>query len=271
LDLASSIPPRPAALLRQRVQLRVGEVELRLVPILANIDKLGLDIGANIGVYTGAMIPACKGVICFEPHPSIRQRLRSAYPKADVLPFAASDQVGRFVLRVPKFNDEEIHARSSLEDVDQDFDHDEIMVGAVRVDDLPLGTVGFIKIDVEGHELATIRGALETIRRDQPNILVESEWRHGGGPDVLAQEFLSLGYEGYFIDDATVHPIEELRRDQQWVPEIIGSASQQRMRRLRKFIARADSRNESGPINNFIFLPTLGREDSLRSIREALA
>ena len=37
---------------------------------------------------------------------------------------------------------------------------------------------GFIKIDVEGHELKVIDGAKETIEKHKPNLLIEIEEQH---------------------------------------------------------------------------------------------
>jgi FkbM family methyltransferase len=57
-----------------------------------------------------------------------------------------------------------IEKLNSLEDVD-DSKVFEIAVPTRRLDDYELDAVGFIKIDVEGHELAVLRGGTETIRR----------------------------------------------------------------------------------------------------------
>ena len=54
-------------------------------------------------------------------------------------------------------------------------EHLEVRVAACRLDDEPVGDVGFLKIDVEGFERAVIEGALETIRRCKPVMLVEIE------------------------------------------------------------------------------------------------
>jgi len=49
-----------------------------------------------------------------------------------------------------------------------------------RLDDLNIENIGLIKIDVEGHEIHVLKGALETLKRNNyPPILFESwdEWR----------------------------------------------------------------------------------------------
>jgi Methyltransferase FkbM domain len=79
-----------------------------------------------------------------------------------------------------------------------------------RLDDLGLDNVGLIKIDVEGHELAVLRGAAHTLRRHQPTLVIEAEERHHPGAVAAVTEFLGgLGYTGYFDIDGTRRPINE--------------------------------------------------------------
>lgn len=61
-------------------------------------------------------------------------------------------------------------------------------VTCVRIDDLDFAApIGFIKIDVEKHELEALAGALETVRRDRPVIIMEDQ--------VHARDLLQpLGY-----------------------------------------------------------------------------
>jgi hypothetical protein len=47
-----------------------------------------------------------------------------------------------------------------------------------RLDDAIGGPVGFIKIDIEAHELPVLEGAAEILNRDRPVLLIESEKRH---------------------------------------------------------------------------------------------
>jgi hypothetical protein len=46
-------------------------------------------------------------------------------------------------------------------------------VPALRIDDEPIGEIGFIKIDVEQHELPALHGALGKIREHRPSIMTE--------------------------------------------------------------------------------------------------
>jgi hypothetical protein len=64
--------------------------------------------------------------------------------------------------------------------------------------------VGFIKIDVEGHELSVIKGATALIRRDSPIILVELEDRHR--PDAMRSFSSFLGGLGYGGTKRTISP-----------------------------------------------------------------
>ena len=80
---------------------------------------------------------------------------------------------------------------------------------AVRIDTLDefvaerrlTGRVGFIKCDVEGHELDVFRGAEEILTRARPHLLFECEARHD--PSRSATDVFGylerLGYRGSFF------------------------------------------------------------------------
>ncbi len=65
----------------------------------------------------------------------------------------------------------------------------------VTIDGLGLTGVRFIKMDIEGHEAAALRGAEQTIRRDSPMLVLELETRHQRIEDVIGM-LAGWGYQG---------------------------------------------------------------------------
>jgi FkbM family methyltransferase len=84
----------------------------------------------------------------------------------------------------------------------------EMTVATACLDDLALPPCGFIKIDVEGHEAAVLRGASRLIARDRPVLLIELEQRHTGEPiEASLQAVMGMGYAASFLRDGVETPI----------------------------------------------------------------
>lgn len=66
------------------------------------------------------------------------------------------------------------------------------------IDAWQLPTLGLLKMDIEGSELAALHGACDTLTRCQPIVLFENKqlWRHhyGHPPDAPQRFLTSLGY-----------------------------------------------------------------------------
>ena len=92
----------------------------------------------------------------------------------DVIAAAASDHRGEAELWLPPSGGGS-RGVSSLHR--RDIHGTSIKVPLVTVDGLGLRNVTFMKIDVDGREVPVLRGAADTIRRDQPRLLVEVEER----------------------------------------------------------------------------------------------
>ena len=85
------------------------------------------------------------------------------------------------------------------------------------MDDYGFDDVTFIKIDVEGHELAVLAGAGKTLERNRPALQIELENRHAPGTlERTVSSLASYGYRCLFLDDGSFRPIEDfvLERDQ---------------------------------------------------------
>ena len=117
-----------------------------------------------------------------------------------VSPAALSNVSGPGVLRVPRTAGGFSNQGASLnyDKVGPDFGAVEIETR--RLDDEGLDRVGFIKIDVEGHELAVLEGGRVLIERDRPVLLIEIEEAHTKRPieDSLAA-VMALGYDGFAL------------------------------------------------------------------------
>jgi hypothetical protein len=67
-----------------------------------------------------------------------------------------------------------------------------------------------MKIDIEGHELAALRGAAATIQDGLPNLLIEADERHRKDAVISVIAFLSkYDYSGLFHVHGDLHPIGE--------------------------------------------------------------
>ncbi len=193
-------------------ELRAGEVETRIVPALCQPGKGMVDVGANHGVYTYLAQPHAEWVIAAEANPKLADFVnRWAGGKVRVVSSAISDERGSATLHVPLVNQVEWDGFGSLIAHERtDVPMSQIRVSKVRLDDLQLDSVGFVKVDVEGHEVEVVRGAKALIVRDRPNLLIEAEERHRAGSlDHLRAFFSSLNYRVFFLLDGRLAPIEE--------------------------------------------------------------
>jgi FkbM family methyltransferase len=148
-----------------------SEVEMKLLPYLCKKDKTSIDIGAAGGVFIANMLDVSKNVIGFEPIPAdaaiLKSMIKSTNSNAVIECVALSDKSGEATLRMIA-ND---FGRSTIEDsniLDDDTGSEKIgiKVPIKKLDDFNFNNVGFIKIDVEGHELSVLHGARETIKRN---------------------------------------------------------------------------------------------------------
>jgi FkbM family methyltransferase len=217
------------------------EAEQELLPWACDRRQLSVDVGAAQGSYLAHLLLYSSGVVAFEPRPEAAGRLRAQFgatAHTRLEQVALSDAPGTAEIRIPAQRPMRgtIAASNRLEGASEVQVH---TVRCARLDDYRLAPVGFVKIDVEGHERAVLAGARDTLARNQPLVMVEAEERHSAGsvPGV-ARFFRDLGCNGYFLLEGRLRPIAEF-----------DAAVHQDSNHL------SDGRRTSVYINNFLFVP----------------
>ncbi len=197
------VPPSLYIRYKARKEFRSGEKEIALLPFLADGQSIALDIGANKGVWSYLLAQICPEVHAFEPNPKMFSVLKScAGDTITCHPVALSNQSGQSSLFIPRRKSGSLSNQGgSLSTRISGKDHQEVTVETRRLDEYNFDKIGFIKIDVEGFEMAVLEGAQETLARCRPTLVIELEAHHTGRPlPDLIREVESYGYEAYFLD-----------------------------------------------------------------------
>nr|WP_307856811.1 FkbM family methyltransferase [Mycolicibacter acidiphilus] len=248
--LARAIAPRWYWQRKYRIlqEIAATKPELQLVTSLCDPSRISVDVGAAVGEFCVAMLRSSRSVIAFEPRPAQARALKAMFDavgvRADVKAMALSDHPGTTAMRVVESDPgrSTIEASNTLADA-QHSPVATIDVPVLQLDDLHLRDVGFVKIDVEGHELAVLHGAAETLRRNRPALLIEAEERHH--PNAVAEITRWLGglnYTGHFDIKGTLRPIDEFDPETHQSPANVGGWEDNWMIR-------------GVYVNTFVFLP----------------
>lgn len=178
-----------------------------------------MDAGAYKGGYTYWMRDAVGDsgrVLAFEPQPELHHRLGRTvaafgWTNVDVRGVALSDGGGQTEIHVP--------GRGPSRRASIDWERPgarTVLVPRSTLDEVLSRSVGgsppsFIKCDVEGHELAALRGAAGTLASARPTLLVECENRHNPDHSIAdVVSFLeSLGYEASFFLGPDRRPVAD--------------------------------------------------------------
>jgi hypothetical protein len=113
------------------------------------------------------------------------------------------------------------------------------------LDDFAFDKVAVIKIDVEGHESAVLRGAVGTLEKHRPAVIVEVEdFRMPGCFDGIRDLMRDLRYDGFYICHGKIESLAGFDVSRHQSPE-----SRQAYGEKRK----------PDFVNNFLFQPREGR------------
>ena len=182
---------RPALASRLALQpstqgmLRANNLDLLPLQALAQV-KTAIDIGANAGEWTAAVLRFCQPerVLCVEPDPTLAGRLRERFKKAPVTitETAAGDKTGsaRFNrMSNPELNSLRQPAEGVVDLYPEPFQiKDQIDVTVQPLDAIAadLGRVSLLKIDAQGFEREILAGGREVLCRTDI-VLLEVNFR----------------------------------------------------------------------------------------------
>jgi FkbM family methyltransferase len=232
-----------------RYRFRVDRAELRFVRESLRAGQVAVDVGCHKGAYTYWMrrqVGPGGAVFAFEPQPRQVAYLRQVFATLPfdnvvLVPMALSDHVGQATLHVPS-GAGRTHAASLERGAEgRGLEAGELPVAVTTLDaffaDQPRGP-DFIKIDVEGHELAVLRGGRETIEQHRPMLLLECEARHRRDGDVrpVFELLEALGYQGTFFHNGGRRRLAEFDLA------------------VHQHFARDSEKLPHGYVNNFAFL-----------------
>lgn len=189
------------------------EPEFKLLGALAPC-KLAIDIGGNWGqsIYALQRHARPQKTVSFEPNPQLAARLKNIFEgdtQVQVEACALGDTPGEFELYLPSYRGYEYDGLASLdydsaaqwlnEERMARFDPGKLKIDRHKIEVRTLDSYGFnpeiIKIDVQGHEEAVIKGGQETIARCRPVLIIEDP------TDGLIDHLADAGLQHYGLVD----------------------------------------------------------------------
>ena len=211
------LPHSTVQLIKKRHYLRLlcsslleKDPEIRVIRYLVKPGDSVIDIGANVGVYSkilSELVGPDGHVYSIEPFPptfeilcyNVRKlRLNNVEP----VNVAVSDSQAVVTMALPyDSSGAETHYRASIVTHRAKKSKTETTnVQATTIDSRFLsasGTISFIKCDVEGHELACIKGAAKFLARSQPVWLIEVSGEPDDTDSAAHHVFKILHDQGY--------------------------------------------------------------------------
>ena len=191
----------------------MGHEEAILLRRLVKPGMHAVDVGANIGLYSlllACLVERNGSVLSFEPDPNLFATLCencTSNNAANIVPFQCAlgrvNGVASFYRSAFNSGDNRL-GRASV-------GYDAVEVKVARFDDLqPESKPDFVKIDVQGHELAALAGMARALSAN-PNVRVLFEFspaalrEAGTDPDLLLEFFRERGFELYETEGARLN------------------------------------------------------------------
>lgn len=232
-----------------KARFRDQKCEINALVCALKPDDIAIDVGCNKGSYLYWLSRAVPNgtVYAFEPQPILSDYLNRVCDSINMRNVSiessgVSNERGKLTLYIPGNSDSP--AASFEQIVTKTEKCRAVDVPVVTLDEYfekIYGSIGAIKIDVEGHEFAVLKGAKGILAKYKPVVVLECEARHLTNTTVqdIIRYVEGFGYDGLFVKRGNLHPVSE------FTPDI----------HQRKVGERYwDSKDYC---NNFVFLPRL--------------
>ncbi len=183
------------------------EKEFLVFHFLLGANATIIDVGANNGIYCLYFkhIKQTIKIYAFEPLPKLFYKLKKWFKDIQLYNFALSNYEGHSTIYVPIIKNKLFESRAKLDDLTEieETGKKQIDIKINTLDNVlkQINCIDLIKIDVEGHELKVIDGAVELIKKHNPYLLIEIEKRHHQlGFNNAIETVCKLGYTAFYFD-----------------------------------------------------------------------
>lgn len=210
--LAKHSLPTPVAIRIKAVKYWwMGEPEIRLLPRMIPAGRNSVDVGAHEGMYTYHMARLSAHVFAYEPNPDVFDFIeRGKLENTTLYPFALSDRAAKVTMSIPILPDHQDGSQLASLRTDAIGESRQFAVESRRLDDMGHTNIGFIKMDVEGHEEAALQGAQRILQDHRPRLLIEIEQRHLKKSISEVFRFVQgFRYSVFFLLHGRLHPLSE--------------------------------------------------------------
>lgn len=208
------LPAQPSICFGHRRNAGVQIDETRAVARLLNAKRepehVMLDVGAHFGTTAGYFDALGWTVHCFEPDPANREKLVARFgetPNVTIDPRAVSDKPAKGLSFFASEESSGISSLHAFRDTHRETARVDATSVAEIVEERSLSRIDFLKIDVEGHDFAVLKGVpwdriapdvIECEFEDAKTVPLGHDWR-----DIA--EFLRG--KGYTVYVSEWHPI----------------------------------------------------------------
>lgn len=201
---------------------KVEEIETDIIKKLVKNNFVFVDVGANIGWHSINLAKKYKNIkiYAFEPIPATFQMLNRNISLNKIRNINSFNK-GLYNQNVTRsiFYDPSLSGNASLKNVKKKIKITKIKCKMATMDSIFYKNkkkVDFIKCDVEGSEYLFLKGAIKTLRKYKPTMLIEilRKWSKFfvSNPNKIFKYLNNIGYVSFCINKSNIEKISHINK-----------------------------------------------------------